>query len=111
MNNGSPRRPVSGRGLPLLFGHFIAEMGNNELGEFTTKQTDLSFLTNQNNKTNIIIPLTYQNAPSLLESSAEMKGNVHVLPSWMMAKAKQHMDVRSLPLRRRYCLECRITLD
>ncbi len=27
LNNGSPRRPVSGRGLPLLVGHFIAEMG------------------------------------------------------------------------------------
>ncbi|MCW8832118.1 MAG: hypothetical protein OQK03_02220 [Colwellia sp.] len=27
MNNGSPRRPVSGRGLPLLICHFIAEMG------------------------------------------------------------------------------------
>jgi len=27
MNNGSSRRPVSGRGLPLLVSHFIAEMG------------------------------------------------------------------------------------
>ncbi|TWX71806.1 hypothetical protein ESZ36_00820 [Colwellia demingiae] len=27
MNNGSSRRPVSGRGLPLLVGHFIAEIG------------------------------------------------------------------------------------
>ncbi len=27
MNNGNPRCPVSGRGLPLLIYHFTAEMG------------------------------------------------------------------------------------
>jgi hypothetical protein len=47
--------------LSVLACRFCTICGNNELGEFTTKQTDLSFLTNQNNKTNIIIPLTYQN--------------------------------------------------
>ena len=40
-----------------------------------------------------------------------MKTNIHVLSSGMMAKAKPHMDVRSLPLRRIYWFECRITLD
>jgi hypothetical protein len=35
----------------------------------------------------ISYPLTYQRAPSLLESSAEMKGNIHVCSSWMMNKA------------------------
>jgi len=33
LNNGSPRRPVSGRGLPLLVSHFIAEMGLGSFGE------------------------------------------------------------------------------
>jgi len=32
-------------------------------------------------------PLTSQQTPSLLESSAEMKGNIHVCSSWMMNKA------------------------
>jgi hypothetical protein len=44
-------------------------------------------------------------------SNAGVKHNIHVLPSWMMAKAMWHMDVPSLLLRRRYCAECRITFD
>jgi hypothetical protein len=31
--------------------------------------------------------LPYPQTPSLLESSAEMKGNIHVCSSWMMNKA------------------------
>jgi len=44
-------------------------------------------------------------------SNAGMRHNIHVLPSWMMAKAMWHMDVPSLLLRRRYCAECWITFD
>jgi hypothetical protein len=34
-----------------------------------------------------ISPLAYPHTPSLLESSAEMKGNIHVCSSGMMNKA------------------------
>jgi len=44
-------------------------------------------------------------------SNTGVKHNIHVLPSWMMAKAMWHMDVPSLLLRRRFCAECRITFD
>ena len=44
-------------------------------------------------------------------SNAGIQTNIHVLPSWMMAKAMPHMDVRSLPLRREYWFEFRITVD
>ena len=44
-------------------------------------------------------------------SNARVRHNIHVLPSRMMAKAMWHMDVPSLLLRRRYCVECRITFD
>ena len=44
-------------------------------------------------------------------SNAGILTNIHVLPSWMMAKAMPHMDVRSLPLRRKYWFEFRITVD
>ncbi len=38
-------------------------------------------------------------------SNAGVRHNIHVLPSWMMEKAMWHMDVPSLLLRRRYCVE------
>ncbi|WP_353539031.1 hypothetical protein [Colwellia sp. KU-HH00111] len=68
----------------MLVGHFIAEMGIWLLARLENPMNTV-YLKPQKLYYN---PPSYQQAPSLLESSAEMKGNIHVLPSWMMAKAK-----------------------
>ena len=70
----------------------------------------------------------YRTNNETASSNAGVQTNIHVLPSWMMAKAMPHMGyvqderysavpqmarsvVRSLPLRRKYWFEWRITVD
>ena len=124
MNNGSPRRPVSGRGLPLLVGDWIAEMG---LG-WSWWQFQITMIieslglrvylfreSHRRNKHQVCFFKRRREAQySRIAIMDDGKSNVAHDDTGciLLDNAGAYCpDVPSLLIRRRYCAECRITFD